>query len=77
MITTPSLCGLLAPLFTPNLSPDQFLEMYNSTLQLAVKEGSTIAFQLLTKVHKKKHICLYINVVLIKTKNNFSKVVIF
>lgn len=51
MITTPSLCGLLAPLFTPNLSPDQFLEMYIATLELAVKEGSTVAFQLLTKVH--------------------------
>ena len=50
MTTAPNLCGLLAPLFTPNISPDQFLEMYNVTLQLAVKEGATIAFQLLTKV---------------------------
>ena len=49
-MTSPHLCGLLAPLFKPNLSPDKFLEMYNATIELAVKEGPAIAFQLFTKV---------------------------
>jgi len=41
---------LLAPLFQPNGCPDQFLHMYGSTAELAVKEGASIAFSVLSKV---------------------------
>lgn len=41
---------LLAPLFQPNTCPDQFLQMYGTTVEVAVKEGPDVAFSVLTKV---------------------------
>ena len=41
---------LLAPLFAPNGCPDQFVHMYGSAAEVAVKDGASIAFSVLTKV---------------------------
>ena len=41
---------ILAPLFHPNLCPQQFVEMYGSSVSLAAKEGPVVAFSVLTKV---------------------------
>lgn len=41
---------ILAPLFQPNLCPEQFVRMYESTTELAEKHGPTVAFAVLTKV---------------------------
>ena len=41
---------ILAPLFHPNLCPQQFVEMYGSSIAMATKEGPTVAFSVLTKV---------------------------
>ena len=43
---------ILAPLFQPNLCPNQFVEMYGTSLQLADKEGPTVALSVLTKVRE-------------------------
>ena len=41
---------ILAPLFHPNLCPNQFVEMYGMSLQMCEKEGPTVALSVLTKV---------------------------
>ncbi|XP_019863365.1 PREDICTED: ectopic P granules protein 5 homolog, partial [Amphimedon queenslandica] len=44
-----SLGDILAPLFDPNLCPPDFISMYVSVREVAIKEGPTIAFSTLTK----------------------------
>ena len=46
---------ILAPLFHPNLCPNQFVQMYGTALQLVDKEGPTVALSVLTKVRGRGH----------------------
>ena len=41
---------ILVPLFQPNLSPDQFVNMYGTAAEMAVKDSPSVAFAVLTKV---------------------------
>ena len=50
LLSRKSQADLLAPLFKPNGCPDQFLHMYGSAAEVAVKDGASIAFSVLTKV---------------------------
>jgi hypothetical protein len=50
LLTEHDKADILAPLFHPNLCPQQFVEMYGSSLGLAAKDGATVTFSVLTKV---------------------------
>ena len=50
LLTVQGNSDILAPLFQPNLCPEQFVRMYGSVTDLAAKLGPTVAFSVLTKV---------------------------
>ncbi|XP_019856290.1 PREDICTED: ectopic P granules protein 5 homolog [Amphimedon queenslandica] len=54
-----SLGDILAPLFDPNLCPPDFISMYVSVREVAIKEGPTIAFSTLTKFNIPKWLSDY------------------
>ena len=51
ILRTPSLTSLLAPNFSPNLSPaDIFVPMYDDLVRVPAVQGIEVAFTLLSKV---------------------------
>jgi len=51
ILQTPSLTSLLAPNFSPNLSPsDVFVSMYDDLVRVPAVHGIEVAFTLLSKV---------------------------
>ena len=50
ILQMPSLVGLLAPNFSPNATPELFVDMYEDMLKVPFNQGSDVAFSLLSKV---------------------------
>ena len=50
ILKSPSLVGLLAPNFSPNATPELFVNMYEDMIHVPTNQGVDVAFTLLTKV---------------------------